>query len=105
MPINTLMPKVAIKRITCLPKLKSALTKSSTPESRKASIKTRLRAKARMLTSTDSIIRLVRSEPVVAPNTFCVLMLLIRIGVSASEKFIKLIAAMMTMRNDTQISR
>ena len=62
-------------------------------------------AKAMTLTKTVSRTKATRSEPAVAPSTFCVLILFTRIGVSANEKFIKLMAATMTIRKETHNNR
>ena len=99
------MPNVAAIKGRCLLRLRFAVTRSCTPESRKMSSNTMDAAKAMRLISTDSANSPLRNEPVVAPNTFCVLMLLMRIGVSARVKFMKLMAATMIIRNDTQMSR
>jgi len=99
------MPKVDANRIGCFIRSKSAVTKSCIPEPRSVSRMRIDRPKAIMLIKTASEIRLMRSEPTVAPNTFCVLMLFTRIGVSARVKFMKLMVAMMTMRNETHNNR
>ena len=104
-PIAALMPKVAARSLGWLARSRSAVTRSCTPESLSATSRTTESSHAMMLTSTDSATKLIRSEPVVAPNTFWVLMLRTRMGVSASEKFMKFIVATTTIRNETQMSR
>lgn len=54
---------------------------------------------------TDSIIRYCRNESAVAPSIFCVLILLMRIGASANEKFMKLILAIITINREIDSSR
>ena len=54
---------------------------------------------------TASASRLPLRLAVDAPNTFCVLMLRMRSGVSASVKFMKLTAAIMTINSEKQMSR
>ena len=104
-PMSRLRQKVMVSSIGCSKGCSLALTRSCRPESFNSSISIRESMKAMVLISTDSAIRLRRSERVVAPNTFWVLMLLMRIGVSASEKFMKLMVAITTIRKEIHINR
>ena len=54
---------------------------------------------------TASASRLPLRLAVVAPNTFCVLMLRMRMGVSAKLKFMKFTAAITMISSEKQMSR
>ena len=82
-----------------------ACTSSCKPKSRARYTITNATTKAIRLIMTASTNKLALSLAAVAPNTFWVLMLRMRIGVSASVKFMKFAAAITTISSEKQISR
>ena len=79
-------------------KLKSASIKGSASAQSNPQTITRLTSHAIKLIRAASINKDLRNKVSELPNTFCVLMLLIRNGVREVLKFVKLIAATMTIR-------
>lgn len=94
---NATMPhKKTIRRFET--KLKSASIKGSASAQSNPQTITRLTSHAIKLIRAASINKDLRNKVSELPNTFCVLMLLIRNGVREVLKFVKLIAATMTIR-------
>ena len=79
-------------------KLKSASIKGSASAQSNPQTITRLTSHAIKLIRAASINKDLRNKVSELPNTFCVLILLIRNGVREVLKFVKLIAATMTIR-------